>query len=331
MRNPRKIFQAIYDRLTIKANRGPIGVGLIGVGGWGYSSAMNIMRSKRFNIVGVHDLHEEPAHRFANRFNTHCFNRVDELLAAPDIQAVCVAVPNHFHAKLVKTVADAKKHIFIEKPLASLPDVCSELGQYCQDKQVILQVGHQMRRDPAFREIKRILDNRELGRTLFVQGVSTLDRQNRNDWRKDPDSCPCGSMEQLGAHLIDVLLYLFGSPRKSHGWAKNIPFRSDTPDWGFVSLLFDHDIRAAVSTSFSSPAHMRMEFFCERGHLATDGQRLWINSVDSTAMTCKPKGMPGGVAQFVEFANCIEHGQAPETGAAQARVVIDAVCSIKTE
>lgn len=321
-------IQALKDRLILAANSGPVGIGLIGIGGWGASNAIHIMRSRRFNIVGVHDVQVETGKRFASRYGTLFYGRIEDLVHNSSIQAVAITVPNHFHADLVKTVADAGKHVFIEKPLASSPDICRVLGQYCKAKQVTLMVGHQMRREPDVREVKRILELGELGRPLFAQGVCTLDRRFRKDWRQDAKACPGGSMEQLGVHLIDVLIYMFGLPQDTYGWAENTPFCSDAPDWGCVSLSFDRGIHASIFTSFSSPTHMRLEFFFERGNLATDGQTLWIIHGHSAAKALKTRGIPGGVAQFVEFADCIESGQAPETGATEAAAVMDVVSSI---
>lgn len=191
-----------------------------------------------------------------------------------------------------------------------------------------MQVGHQVHLEPIFSEIKRILESGVLGVPLYAQSVYTLDRRFRNDWRQDADACPGGSMEQLGVHLIDVLLYLFGQPIDSHGWAENIPRVSDVPDWGFVSLAFNHGFHATISTSFSSPNHMHLEVFFDGGHLATDGKALRISRAGSKERKIIPKGLAGGVAQFIEFADCIEYGKEPEIGATQAAAVMDIVRSI---
>ena len=328
---PAMIGNALLNRFTLKANRGSIGIGLIGVGGWGTTTATNVMRCRRFNIFGVYDKREQTACRFADRFNTKYVETIDELLVNPNIQAIAATVPNQFHEEVVRAVADAGKHIFIEKPLASSPETCRELGKYCQEKGVVLQVGHQMHREPLFCEMKRILEDGDLGKPLYAQAVYTLDRRSRDDWRQDADVCPGGSMEQLGVHLIDVLFYLFGLPLTMHGWAKNIPRRSDEPDWGCVSLSYMHNVRAVLSTSFSSPKYMRLEVFFDGGHLVTDGQTLWIYRSGSNTRKIRPKGLAGGVAQFIEFADCIELGREPETGATRAAAVMDAVHSIYSE
>jgi predicted dehydrogenase len=286
------------------------------------------MRSRRFNIVGAYDQKAQSSRRFANRFRTKCFEGLDELLDDPSVKAIAATVPNQFHADIVKSAADAGKHVFIEKPLASDPEICRELGLYCRDKGIVLQVGHQMRREPVFREMNRILKGGALGQPLYAQAVYTLDRRSRVDWRQDAGSCPGGSMEQLGAHLIDAVIYLFGLPTGTQSWSENIPRVSDAPDWGSVSLSFDHDFHSVISTSFSSPVHMRMEVFLTGGHLSTDGHTLWIDRPGSDTRRIKPRGLAGGVAQFIEFADCIECGKETETGAAEAAAVMDIVSSI---
>ncbi|MCP4541866.1 MAG: Gfo/Idh/MocA family oxidoreductase [Chloroflexi bacterium] len=331
MRDLRQVLVTVYNRFALKANRGTIGIGLIGIGGWGASNAVSIMRCQRFNILGVYDIETQFARRFAGRYNTKCYSQFDDLLNDSDVQAIAVTVPNQFHADVVKAAADAGKHIFVEKPLASHPDVCRELGQYCRERQVILQIGHQMRREPVFREMKHILGSGVLGQPLYAQAVYTLDRQSRDDWRQDADLCLGGSMEQLGVHLIDVLIYLFGLPKHTQGWAENTPRCLDAPDWAHVSMSFAHNLHASVSTSFSTPRHMRLEVFFDGGHLVTDGQVLWTSHDGLNVEKVKPKGLTGSVAQFIEFANCIKHGHKPETGMAEAVAVMEVVCSVYSE
>lgn len=328
MHYPRRIIAALRNRLTLRARRGPVGIGLIGVGGWGLTNAVQIMQSRKFTIVGVHDLNEAIAGRFARRYGVRCFLQADELLAAPEVQAVCISAPNPFHAALVKKAADAHKHVFIEKPLASTPEGCRELGEYCRDRQVILQVGHQMRREPVFLEIKRLCDSRALGIPLFAQGVSTLNRPARDGWRADPKACPGGSMEQLGVHLIDALILLFGPYRAANGWTENIPPHLPGPDWGCISLAFDKAMHAVVSTSFSTSDRRWLEIFFTEGQLMTDGRSLWLRRGEAPVKKTIPRGMTGGVAQFVEFAECIVSGGAPATGAAEAQTVMEAIQTI---
>lgn len=328
MHRLKKLGHSLYNRFALKPARGAIGIGLIGIGGWGISNAVNIMRSRRFTIKGVYDIQENLARKFAERYKTTWYSTLSDLLADTAIDAVCITVPNPSHKELVLAAADAGKHIFIEKPLASHPDECRNIGQYCANRQVVLQVGHQLRREPVFREIKCQIESGKMGPPLFAQGVYTLDRRNREDWRRDPNSCPGGSMEQLGVHLLDVLFFLLGSPIETQGWRRSLPTCSDKADWDSVMLYFPGNVCANISTSFSCPKYMNFELFFEQGWLATNGKILSVSGKDGKSQIYRPRGEKGSIYQFIEFADCIEKGRMPETGACQAEILMKAVQSI---
>lgn len=318
------LAHGLLDRYRLKAERGPIRIALAGIGGWGASNAANLMRSRRFTIVGVCDIDAACADRFAARHGTKRYADYDELLRDASVSAVCLTVPNHVHGSMVKAAADAGKHVFVEKPLASTAEECGVIGEYCRERGVLLQVGHQMRREPVFLEIKRRVERGELGSPLFAHGVCALERRQRDDWRAHGATCPGGSMEQLGVHMLDALYFLFGPPRPTQGWSFQCPAPSTALDWKSVAMEFDCGMRAMISTSFSAPSHFDLELFFDKGRMRTDGSRLWIQGRRAPT----PRGLPGGVLQFAAFADCIEHGRVPETGAAEARVVMNVIQSV---
>ena len=289
------------------------------------SNAINIMQSGCFHIAGIYDIKGEAAQNFAERFRVRRYESVAAMLEIPSVQAVCITVPNSWHPEMVRLAADAGKHVFVEKPLASYPDECDALGKYCEERNVILQIGHQVRREPVFREIARLIREGPLGTPLFFQGVYTLLRKDRRDWRSESALCPGGSMEQLGVHFIDVLVALFGEPKEFTGGSGPASAQAPVAPWLHVCLTFHSGVRGIVSTSFSCPNHKRLEFFFERGGICTDGTSLNVRFGDSRPEMHKPKGRPGGVVQFEEFADCIEHGGVPETNAAAAAAVMRVV------
>lgn len=328
MRNPTQLIRAVHDRLTLRASGGSIGVALVGVGGWGASNAASIMRSRRYTIRGVFDVQPAQSANFCKRFGTARYDSLEQLLQAPEVQAVCLTTPNPYHVELVKACADAGKHIFVEKPLASLPEDCAELGRYCRDRSVLLQVGHQMRQEPAFREMKRLLDSGVFGTPLYAQGICALERRQREDWRSDRRACPGGSMEQLGIHLVDALLYLLGAPCSSNGWRRNDADGGSKLDWTAVSMTFENQARATVSASFSAPQRTSLELFLERGRLLMDGPHLWTARDSGPLRRVKLAGERGAIRQFKAFADSIETGKAPETGAAEAQAVMTVIQSV---
>ena len=323
----KNVYSAFYNRYILKPNAGDIRVGLIGIGGWGAHNAISIMKSGRFNVVGVYDVNKTELERFSNKYRVRCHENLKSILCDKSIKAVCITVPNHLHEKFVMAAAEAGKAIFIEKPLASSPEECDALYSYCLNKQVVLHVGFQMRHDPVFKAIKHVLLSEQLGVPIFAQGISTMPRQNRKDWRSNPETCPGGSMEQLGIHLIDLLVYFFGPAVEHDGWATNIPKKDDGPDWGAVALKFSGNLDAMVFSSFSTSFQFELRVFCTDGVLFTDGKKIKITKKNEVKIK-KPKGVAGGVEQFNAFADAIEQSLIDNETALQSYSTMSSIQSM---
>jgi len=319
----RRYWRAMVSRLTLRARRGPIGIGIVGVGGWGMHNAAAVMRSRRFTVRQVCDVREGAARRFADRYGTGWCARPEDMFARPDVACVALTVPNPLHGSMVRAAADAGKHVFVEKPLDVRADECRALGDYCRERSVVLMVGHQLRREPAVRAMKRLIEAGQVGRPLFAAGVRTVPRPP-GGWRRDAQACPFGSMEQLGSHLVDAMIYLFGPAVGGSGTSCNIPFRADGPEWGFLRLCFADDIWATVTSSYSAPNRLHLELTGEEGVLLSDGRSLRCVSRGGSAAVPTP-GPDGSVAQFIEFADCIEGGGQVETDAGNSAAVAEAM------
>ncbi len=319
----KKYWNAIISRLTLRARRGPVSMGIVGVGGWGLHNAVAVMRARRFTVRQVCDVRREVAQSFAERYGTEWCVQYQDLLARTDISCVALTVPNPLHGTMVRAAADAGKHVFIEKPLSTDAEECRELGRWCQERGVVLMVGHQLRREPALRAMKRILESGQLGRVLFATGLRTIPRPAGN-WRRDPEACPYGSMEQVGTHLIDALVYLFGPAGTGRGTSRNIPFVNEGPEWGFLRLCFADSIWGTVITSYSAPNRLYLEVTGEKGVLIFDGRRLRLIA-QGKSVALPARGLEGSVAQFIEFADCIEGQGRVETDAENSAAVAEAM------
>lgn len=319
----RKIWGRVYSRVTLRAQKGDIGIGLVGVGGWGMHNAVAVMRSGRYSIRAVTSVPNSQAQAFARRYKVDWHASLEELLARTDIEAVALTIPNPLHPYMVRASADAGKHIFVEKPLASDAEECQVLGEYCRQRNVILTVGHQVRRQPAFRQIKKILSSGQLGTPVYAKGIRAICRKVK-DWRQDAQACPKGSMEQLGIHMVDAMIYLFGSPESCEGRCYNIPFQKSGAEWGQVTLHFPHNVTGTVVSSFSAPNRFAFSIHCQNGTLEYNGQLLRLESPEGIC-NLPISGVDGSVAQFLEFADCIKNNTQPETDAMAAQIAVAAI------
>ncbi len=298
-----KYWSAVRNKWFLDAHEGDIGIGIAGVGGWGYTNAVSLMKTGRFRIVGVYDIDPKAADKFASRFKVKKYSSYAQLLSDKSIQAVVLTIPNNVHCTMAKQAIEHGKHVFVEKPLAPAKNECHLLHEMAAQKNITLMTGYQLRKEPAVEHMKSVVQNKTLGNALFAHGIRTLQRPHQG-WRCDPVCCPGGSMEQLGSHFVDIMIHMFGYPESWNGWGKNIPFIKKAPDWGHIEMHFKDGVAGVVDSSFSSPARFNFNLYFEKGQFCYDGDTLVLINPDKSRKIYL-KGRSGSEALFMEFADYV--------------------------
>lgn len=137
---------------------------------------------------------------------------LDQALADPAIDLVVIATPNALHAPQAIAALNAGKHVVVDKPFALDAAQAREMAEVAQSAGKLLAVFHNRRWDSDFLTVKRLIEDGTLGEV--VQYESHFDRfrpQVRDRWREraGPGS---GAWMDLGPHLLDQALVLFGEP-----------------------------------------------------------------------------------------------------------------------
>lgn len=138
---------------------------------------------------------------------------ISDLLTDPEIHLVIITTPNTTHLPMARAALEAGKHVVLEKPFAITTKDADQLIQLADKQEKILTVFQNRRWDGDFLTVKKILESRHLGR--LVEFESHYDRfrnyQKPNAWKEEnlPGS---GILYDLGPHLIDQALVLFGLP-----------------------------------------------------------------------------------------------------------------------
>ncbi|MDX9748426.1 MAG: Gfo/Idh/MocA family oxidoreductase [Paludibacter sp.] len=99
-----------------------------------------------------------------------------ELLAAPDIDAVIIATPDHWHGTMIIEAAQAGKHVYVEKPLTWTVQETYLVEEAVKNSNIVFQLGHQGRQIEINHKAKAIIEQGLIGKVTLVE-VST----NRND------------------------------------------------------------------------------------------------------------------------------------------------------
>ena len=136
----------------------------------------------------------------------------EELFAAPAIDLIVIPTPNTSHYPLARAALAAGKHVVVDKPFTVTLDEARQLNHAAQAAGRVLSVFQNRRWDADFLTLQQVIASGELGRIVHFE--SHFDRYRpalRNRWREqnNPGS---GLWYDLGAHLVDQTLQLFGAP-----------------------------------------------------------------------------------------------------------------------
>lgn len=138
---------------------------------------------------------------------------VTEAIHDPSIELVVVNLPNEFHFDVASMALNAGKHIVVEKPFTVTSAEAQKLVELSQAKKKLLMVFQSRRWDGDFITVKNIIQQKELGR--IVEFEAHYDRFRNyvapNTW-KEEQSPGSGILYNLGSHMIDQALSLFGIP-----------------------------------------------------------------------------------------------------------------------
>lgn len=139
--------------------------------------------------------------------------KFDNLCNDNNIELIIVNTPDHTHYELAKKAIMSGKHVVVEKPFTLRYYEAVELAELASFKGVLLTVFHNRRWDGDFLTVSKVLQQKLLGR--LVEFESHFDRYRNYiqplTWKED-SSTGTGNLYNLGSHLIDQALVLFGKP-----------------------------------------------------------------------------------------------------------------------
>ena len=129
--------------------------GVIGVGHLGQHHVKHYCNINDIEFVGFYDPDSQRAYEISQQFKTKAFSSLEKLLLSVD--AVSIVSPTIYHSKIAESCILLKKHVFIEKPITSTVEEADRLIQLSKEKNVIIQVGHIERLNPAFKALNKYL------------------------------------------------------------------------------------------------------------------------------------------------------------------------------
>jgi predicted dehydrogenase len=150
------------------------------------------------------------------------YNSVDDLLKDPEVELVVIGTPNTTHFPIAKAALEAGKHVIVDKPITTSYADAVELSKLAKSRNLILTAYQNRRWDSDFLTVRKLISEKVLGD--LHDFVSHYDRYRPNlkvNWREEPGP-GAGIIWDLGSHLIDQVVVLFGRPAKVTGFVQNL-------------------------------------------------------------------------------------------------------------
>jgi len=260
---------------------GNVGLAMIGCGQIARAHLRAIGETPHAELVATMDVIEEKARAAADEYDAKPYTSVEAVLADEGVDAVVLPLPHHLHCPIAVQVAEAGKHILVEKPMALNLAEARQMVDAAETAGICLMVGQSTRFRPEVWGAKDVIDQGRLGRmrqcihqrAWFVQRLST-------DWRYSLEKCGGLYLPLFASHDVDMTLWLMdATPVRVHSLLKSDTDLTDAESDGVVNIeLADGGI---ASLAFSMTSHIARHsalFIGTEGTLLLDGGKLLVNN-----------------------------------------------------
>lgn len=248
-----------------------LGVAVIGLGWWGRIIVPLAKTSSKLRVVmGVDPVAD------ARDLGIPIEKDFEAALRNPDVQGVVLCTPHTLHTDQIVRAANAKKHVFCEKPLSLSRKEVLRAVHACNDNRVVLAVGHEKRFEPPVQEVFRLAKSGELGTLLQIEANFVQDKflaLPADNWRLSEKEAPAGPMTATGIHLLDLSVGLMGQAERVFASVRQLGSQLTNGDTLAVLVNFRSGGNALISAVLATPFD---------GRLAVYGNRGWAEVRDKT-------------------------------------------------
>lgn len=265
-----------------------LGICLIGCGRAGMIHARNFMNKvPGAHMAAVVDVVENAARAAAQELGIDkWYTDYRDILNCDSVDAVVVVSPTNLHKQIVIDCANAKKHIFCEKPMAMNTQECDEMIAVCEKNSVKLQIGFMRRHDLSFMEAKKLLDEGAIGDLVQIHSCTRGPSKPR-PWMYDLKKSN-GILAEVNSHDIDSIRWFADSEIKElyavAGNFRNPEAAAEYPDY-YDSVLMNGTFENGVQFSIDGAAYVQYGYDSKMEIIGTRGA-LQVGRSDANFVKC---------------------------------------------
>ena len=234
-------------------------VGIIGAGIQAKVSHLpTFSKIEGVEVIGIADVNEESAKLLARKFDIpYVYTDYHDLIGNDTVDLISICTPHHLHKQMAVDCALAGKHILIEKPMVTTVKDADDILHAVKENNIKLCVVQNYRLFPAIKESKRRINNSRIGEIISIHGYGHVFQSFGS--RSSPWIFRAGSagiIEDFGAHLIDIILYLndFNRIKKVFAIGGNFGGNLDSIVHCQIMIEFENTSTATLDLSYLSGA-----------------------------------------------------------------------------
>jgi predicted dehydrogenase len=270
-----------------------IRIAVVGLGWWGKQIVTCLAGSARLRVVAACDANPGPVADFAKQHGVPLADSYEALLKRPDVDAVALVTPHSQHEAQVLAALAAGKQVFCEKPLALSGASAERMLNACAKAGRVLGIGHERRYEPAWEEMRALVESGRLGRLLLLDANfshNIFRGIDPNNWRLSRENAPAGAMTALGIHLTDLFVALAGMPTRVSARAAALMFTPPAQDYVAAEIDFANGTRARVTCLSSVPFYGRFTVIGDQGWVEVQEAGNVDKGLPSTLVHADPTG-----------------------------------------
>ena len=218
----------------------------IGIGGWGKNHARIL---SQLGVLGaVLDTNAERSKEYGEKYSVNHYESLDNLINSEDFEAAFIVTPTLTHAAIATKLIEAKKHVFVEKPMTYDSSEGEKLKELAQKNKVLLTCGYIERFNPAVGIVKNYLEEKKYGDLVMLE----FHRENRMPLHiKD-----VGIIYDTSVHDIDTANWLFDETPYVV-FARSGKINHEREDFANIMLGYRDNRTAIISSNWITPKKVR--------------------------------------------------------------------------
>ncbi len=218
----------------------------IGTGGWGKNHTRIL--SQLGVLSAVCDADSQKSKEYGEKYSVNHYESLDELLISEEFDGAFVVTPTSTHTEIATKLLEAKKHVFVEKPMTYKSEDGEKLAKLAEKNKVVLTCGYIERFNPAVDVVKKFVKEKKFGDLVMLE----FHRENRMPLHiKD-----VGIIYDTSVHDIDTANWLFDDmPHVVFARAGKI--KHEHEDFASIMLGYKDDKVAIISSNWITPKKVR--------------------------------------------------------------------------